>query len=244
MRDHLEPLDRYERLGVHLGTLRRACVITETLPVWTLQPARDPLACWRRLRAVHDRTGLWPFLAGTQLVERLWQQATGEHDPAAISRGLAMDAGAWLAERAAWADTPDPATVRVDPAAAARAAAAEPQVACSVRDTVIGLVQARHGYEVPGLLSWIGAVNVDVDPAHHVAVLRCWQQRYGAELVTLTFDQIELLVARPPQDPAAIARVAVEMMGYCPDLVLQGFDGVEALAAEMAPRRCWSFWWD
>jgi hypothetical protein len=109
---------------------------------------------------------------------------------------------------------------------------------------VIGLIQARHGYEVPGLLSWKGAANYDFDAALHVAVLRSWQERYGAELVTLTVDQIELLVARPPQDLATIAQVAVEMYGYCPDLVVQGTDTVEALANEYVPRRCWSFWWD
>jgi hypothetical protein len=49
--------------------------------------------------------------------------------------------------------------VQVDPIALARAAAAEPQVAFTSRDTVIGLIQARHGWEVPGLLSWNGAVN-------------------------------------------------------------------------------------
>jgi Domain of unknown function (DUF4253) len=42
-----------------------------------------------------------------------------------------------------------------------------------------------------------GAVNYDLDGAHHVAVLRGWQERFGAELVTLTRDHIELLVGRP-----------------------------------------------
>jgi hypothetical protein len=109
----------------------------------------------------------------------------------------------------------------VDPAALA-AADREPQFAFTSRDTVIGLIQARHGWEVPGLLSWSGAVNYDLDGAHHVAVLRWWQERYGAELVTLTRDQIELLVARPPRDPATMVQVAVEMLGYCPDLDVLG----------------------
>jgi hypothetical protein len=97
---------------------------------------------------------------------------------------------------------------------------------------------------VPGLLSWSGAVNYDLDGAHHVAVLRSWQQRYGAELVTLTGDQIELLVARPPRDPATIAQVAVEMLGYCPDLDVLGTGMVTVLANEVVPHRRWSFWWD
>jgi Domain of unknown function (DUF4253) len=236
-------LDRYERAGVHLPALRRACVTGGGLPVWTLQPAREPFASWRRLHALHDRTGLWPFLAGSQLVDRLWQNAAIGHDPTAVERGLALDVGAFFARRAAWLAAPDPTTLAVDPAAPALADR-EPRFAFTSRDTVIGLIQARHGYEVPGLLSWQGAVNSGLDGALHVAVLRSWHERYGAELVTLAFDQIELLVPRPPREPAAIAQVAVEMYGYCPDLVSQGAGTVEALANEDVARRCWSFWWD
>ena len=72
-------------------------------------------------------------------------------------------------------------------------------------------------------------------------MLRCWQERYGAELVTLTGDQIELLVARPPRDPAPIAQVAVEMLGYCPDLDVLGTGMVAVLASEVVPHRRWSF---
>ena len=55
---------------------------------------------------------------------------------------------------------------------------------------------------------------------------------------------IELLVANPPRDPATMVQVAVEMLGYCPDLDVQGTGMVAALANEVVPHRCWSFWWD
>jgi hypothetical protein len=102
-------------------------------------------------------------------------------------------------------------------------------VCVSSRDTVIGLIPARHGWEVSGVLSWQGAVNYDLDGAHHVAVLSSSQERYGAEPVTLTRDHIELLVAHPPRDPATMVQVAVEMLVYCPDLDVQGTGMV----------RCW-----
>jgi hypothetical protein len=246
-------LDSYQRAGVPLPALRRARVIGDGLPVWTvhpLPPEREPLASWRRLRAAHEQTGLWPFLAGMDLkevdrqaVSELWYDAATAHDPTAVARGLALDVRAFFAQQAAEQEAPDPATLAVDPAVLA-AADDEPQFAFSSRNTVIGLIQARHGYEVPGLLSWNGAVNYDLDGAHHVAVLRSWQERYGAELVTLTGDLIQLLVARPPRDPATVARVAVEMFGYCPDLVVQGTGTLGVLAGELVPGRCWSFWWD
>lgn len=246
-------LDSYQRAGVPLPGLRRACVIGGGLPVWTvhpLPPEREPFASWVRLRAAHVQTGLWPFLAGMDLKEvdrqaisELWYEAATEHDPTAVARGLALDVRAFFSERAAELAVPDPSTLAVDPAALAWADR-EPQFAFTSRDTVIGLIEARHGYEVPGLLSWNGAANYDVDGAHHVAVLRSWQERHGAELVTLTGDQIELLVARPPRDPATIAQLAVEMLGYCPDLDVEGTGTVGVLANGIVAGRCWSFWWD
>jgi hypothetical protein len=246
-------LDSYQRAGVPLAGLCRASVTGGGLPVWTvhpLPPRREPFASWRRLRAAHAQTGLWPFLVGPDLKEldrqaisELWSGAAAAHDPTAVARGLALDVPAFFAQRAAGLAAPDPATLTVDPAALAWAERA-PQFAFTSRDTVIGLVRACHGWEVPGLLSWSGAVNYDLDGAHHVAVLRSWQQRYGAELVTLTVDQLELLVARPPRDPATIVQVAVEMLAYCPDLDVQGTGMVAVLANEVVPHRRWSFWWD
>jgi hypothetical protein len=246
-------LDSYQRAGVPLPDLRRARVTVGGLPVWMvhpLPPRREPFASWVRLHAAHVQTGLWPFLVGPDLKEvdrqaisELWYDAATEHDPTAVTRGLALDVRAFLADQAEELEVPDPATLTVDPAALA-GAERQPQFAFTSRDTVIGLIQARHGWEVPGLLSWSGAVNYDLDGAHHVAVLRWWQERYGAELVTLTRDQIELLVARPPRDPATMVQVAVEMLGFCPDLDVLGTGMVAVLANEVVPHRRWSFWWD
>lgn len=246
-------LNRYQRAGLPVTDLRRARVTGGGLPVWTvhpLPPRRQPFDSWRRLRAAHTQTGLWPFLVGPdrneqdrQAISELWYDAETEHDPTAVTRGLAMDLQAFFAQHTAELEVPDPATLTVDPAALA-AAEQEPQFSFTSRDTVISLIPARHGWEVPGLLSWQGAVNYDLDGAHHVAVLRGWQERLGAELVTLTRDRIELLVGRPPWDPATMVQVAVELLGYCPDLDVLGTGMVAVLANEVVPCRRWSLWWD
>jgi hypothetical protein len=246
-------LNRYQRAGLPMPDLRRASVTGGGLPVWMvhpLPPRREPFASWVRLRAAHAQTGLWPFLVGPdlkevdrQVISELWYDAATEHDPTAVTRGLALDVLAFFAQQTAELEVPDPATPTVDPAALA-AADREPQFSFTSRDTVIGLIPARHGWEVPGLLSWQGAVNYDLDGAHHVAVLRHWQERYGAELVTLTRDHIELLVAHPPRDPATMVQVAFEMLGYCPDLDVLGTGMVAVLANEIVPHPRWSFWWD
>jgi hypothetical protein len=120
-------LDSYQRAGVQLPALRRACVIGGGLPVWVVHPLpleREPFASWCRLRAAHDQTGLWPFLAGADLkevdrqaVSELWYDAATNHDPRAVARGLALDVRAFFAEQAAELAAPHPATLTMDAAA-------------------------------------------------------------------------------------------------------------------------------
>jgi Domain of unknown function (DUF4253) len=77
-------------------------------------------------------------------------------------------------------------------------------------DGWLGLVAAPHGYIVPGLLSWSGAANVKLDGADQVAILKLWHDRFGAELVALGFDILELYVPRPPTDAETALAVAEE----------------------------------
>ncbi|MFE7531316.1 DUF4253 domain-containing protein, partial [Kitasatospora sp. NPDC057542] len=115
----------------------------------------------------------------------------------------------------------------------------------------ICFVQARHGYEVPALLpkafetpNWNFSPDDDdhheLLPAWHVAVLRSWYERFGAELYYAGRSRLELLVARPPADRRTTARVAIEQFAYA-------FDGVQDpdIAGDGQVRSpVWSFWWD
>jgi hypothetical protein len=108
--------------------------------VHPLPPRREPFASWVRLRAAHAQTGLWPFLVGPDLKEvdrqaisELWYDAAAEHDPAAVTRGLALDLEVFFAQQTAELEIPDPATLAVDPAALAWADR-EPELAFTSRD--------------------------------------------------------------------------------------------------------------
>jgi hypothetical protein len=108
----------------------------------------------------------------------------------------------------------------------------------------LGLVAAPYGYVVPGLLSWSGAANVNLDGADQVAILKLWHDRFGAELVALGFDIVELYVPRPPTDAETALAVAEEQWVYCPDAVDQGVGDLDMLAAVQVRSHRWSFWWD
>jgi hypothetical protein len=65
---------------------------------------------------------------------------------------------------------------------------------------------------VPVLLAvvgWTGAMNYHATPAPLACVLRSWEDRFGARLVHLGFDTMDLLVERPaPSYKAAGQRIA------------------------------------
>ncbi|WP_300526938.1 DUF4253 domain-containing protein [Maricaulis sp.] len=97
--------------------------------------------------------------------------------------------------------------------------------------------------DVPAHLFWGGWNDNHESPAH-IAVLRDWRERYGAELVVMGPDIIELKVARRPQTQDEALALARAQLAYCPDIVLQGVGSIDALAATLMQSDWWYFWWD
>jgi len=212
-------------------------------------PANHLVPWWRRLRAAHSATGLWPVILGSEIqLEEIWDSGGDPHE--AVSAGLAMDAAARLAEiqadmTAEYEEWSDPGQVwppRGD--ATGMTVHDEDDFYLAKEDGWIGLISAQHGYLVPGLLTWTGAANHALEPSDHVAILKYWHERHGAELVTLGWDVLELLVSQPPADPRTAMAVAEEQWWYCPDIVDQGVQTLDALAAIQVCGKRWFFWWD
>ncbi len=113
------------------------------------------------------------------------------------------------------------------------------------------LVPAEGGWEVPALLpgifwpaNWTGdGPLTELCADDHVAVLRYWHDRYGAELYKAGCSSLELEVVRPPSLPAELARCAIEQMCYCYDLT-QTLGDMEDAARALAPLHHWTLWWD
>ena len=104
------------------------------------------------------------------------------------------------------------------------------QTACST-----SLVAVHLGY---------GDWNDCPSPAVHAAFARCWSKAYGAAPAALAGDVIEYRVARPVGTREEAMELALAQFAYCPDIVLQGTETLEHLAAELLGARYWFFWWD
>ena len=96
---------------------------------------------------------------------------------------------------------------------------------------------------IPAYLHW-GGWNDCPAPESHVAALRSWRERFGAELVGLGPDVMNIKVARRPQSRAAALDLAREQFVYCSDIVEQGVGTLSALAAALMENDWWYFWWD
>lgn len=106
----------------------------------------------------------------------------------------------------------------------------------------LALVPAAASWEVPALLAWSGAERQGLGGAEHLSILRLWHDAYGADLVSLGLERMELLVERPPEDARSAFELAVQHYAYCPALMDHLAPAIGTLAATMFGRH-WLFDW-
>jgi hypothetical protein len=104
----------------------------------------------------------------------------------------------------------------------------------------IVLVPTDDPTTVPAHLQ-CGNWNACPAPEYHVAALRHWREHYGAELVGLNMDVMDLRVARKPATRDEALDLARVQYAYCNDMV---DESLSALAADLMAHDWWNFWWD
>jgi hypothetical protein len=107
----------------------------------------------------------------------------------------------------------------------------------------IVLVPTDDPTTVPAHLHW-GGWNACPWPEYQVAALRYWRDHYGAELVGLEADRMDIRVSRKPATREEALELARVQYAYCNDIVDQGFESYRALAADLMAHDWWFFWWD
>ena len=107
----------------------------------------------------------------------------------------------------------------------------------------IVFVPARDATEIPAYLG-LGGWNACPPAENMVAALRQWQKDYGAELVAIGRDTMELRVARRPATREEALRLARQQALFCSDVVEDTDDMLEELAASLMISDWWFFWWD
>jgi Domain of unknown function (DUF4253) len=110
------------------------------------------------------------------------------------------------------------------------------------RSARIGLVPARRPADVLAGLGWQGAVN-SRETADITAVLRSWEDRFGARLLEVGFADIRLFVDRPPRTLAAALPIAAEHMAFSEE-AHSALRTIDEIARAIVGNPFWDFWWD
>ncbi len=111
------------------------------------------------------------------------------------------------------------------------------------QEVIIALIPTSDWTEIPAYIKF-GGFNECPSAEWHVAALRYWRDLYGAQLIGLSHDTLDVLVSSNPKSKEEAAKQAITLFEYCPDLVLQGTGSVSDLASETVKQKWWYLWWD
>ncbi|MGW2081306.1 DUF4253 domain-containing protein [Streptomyces sp. NPDC001939] len=115
----------------------------------------------------------------------------------------------------------------------------------SLKSPRLALVPVDRAADLPAAIGWSGPVNHENDVARLCAVLRSWEDRFGARVVALSYARLDLSVAAPPQTLDEALAVAAEHFAFCPDNIWQGYETIRLYAEEaLVGNTHWTFWWD
>ncbi len=104
----------------------------------------------------------------------------------------------------------------------------------------LAVVKGTDPYEFLSLVR-VDGINHGLEHEAVLARLRAWDQRFGLDYRGAGLDWVRATFKTTPPDLDAFAR---EVYAFCPDVVDQGTETVEALAAEMRRSGTLYCWWD
>jgi hypothetical protein len=107
----------------------------------------------------------------------------------------------------------------------------------------IGLAPANRPADVLPLIGWSGATNRYRNSLPIAAVLRSWEDRFGARLLEVGFDDLSVLASRPPRTTQHAQRLAAEQWTVS-DECGPGLTDIAAITAQLLTSPIWRFWWD
>jgi len=220
---------------------------------------------WARLSEQVGETGLRPFLLADMagLPGRPWGAPGGNRnevisdslDITAADRrdAAAVLAGYWWYDEETFAEDEEframlaPFGPGFPGLAPATADEADPELTRRAlhqytRGARMGLVPARRQADILAALGWQGAVN-SRETADITAVLRSWEDRFGARLLEVGFAEVRLFVSRPPRTLEAALPIAAEHIAFSEE-AHAALSDVGGIARAIVDNPFWDFWWD
>ena len=109
---------------------------------------------------------------------------------------------------------------------------------------ILAKIPVKNPWEIFAYLPF-GGWNECPDTPKLMAVAKYWFEQHGAVPAAMSHDELEFLLPAPVSGKEAID-VAVELYGFCPDVIDQGPEEatVGSLADVLRQSTVWYFWWD
>lgn len=104
----------------------------------------------------------------------------------------------------------------------------------------ISILNDPDPYEMVRIMGTSG-INYGIENTDIIDKLKQWERRFSFDIIAVGLIFIEIVFEKPPGDMNSFAR---EVYRFCPDVVDQGTETVEALASEMRRSGRLSLWWD
>jgi len=219
---------------------------------------------WHRLRAAHGAVRHWPLLldpdASSYFTAGIGAAARGDNDAAAraelLDKANRLDGEQLLAEwgRRRLEDFGEKVAQHARDELNGRGVwppgpRRQPKLLYSLarndtQEVLVALVPAKQPWEIPAVIGY-GGWNYYPTPEDHVAILRYWNDRYGAELVAMTGTTVELTVRRPPRTRRQALALSWEYFVYNDGYYdYYGAEDITQLAAGLLGADTWIAWWD
>ncbi|MQY13345.1 hypothetical protein SRB5_34910 [Streptomyces sp. RB5] len=220
---------------------------------------------WQRLHAMRRDTGLHPVLLlyaddslqprepmaidPVQYLREEWQRDRNQRaEWASGGEEVPVPDGV-----EPWPDDPGPPFDEWPGPAPASASGEDPdRIAGEVAEALaegelaryVALVPAERSADIPEAIGWLGMTN-HTGSRQLSAVLRSWEDRFGARVVGMAPAHLYVSVAAPPTSLEQAQLLALEHYLLCPDTIDQNPRFTHAGYAEwLIDNPGWSFWWD
>jgi hypothetical protein len=216
--------------------------------------ALDQLALYRRLLVEAPSTGRCPVLLSGRApaVERNWDRRSAlaelEHRDAAAVLAARYPTGCLhhpdcLAPFGASFPGLAPATTGVELLTRAEVAETAVEEAEALGAAPLGVVETARPADVPAAVGWFGTGDSWDDVVGVSAVLRSWEDRFGAVLVRMSRASLDLAVAAPPWERSECLAVAAEHYAFCDDTYTGNPGTLRDYANGLRGATRWSFRW-
>ncbi|MFF4537449.1 DUF4253 domain-containing protein [Streptomyces aureus] len=237
-------------------------------------PYAPLLDAWTRAQQQQDATGLRPVLcyadddhprsldlaevAAVDLEAEL-EQEWHEHRRRQLARLAEPPAAPEIPEDLVdfiepWEDDPGPPFGRwpglapaalpapcIDPDEAARAAIFAHLTHVGEPGISLGLVKAARSADIPAVIGWRAEAPLPL----LCALLRSWEDRFGARVVAAIGSTLYVSVASPPRDEQQANHVALEhLLTTADNIVNDPPTPFPRYAASLVGAPLWRFWWD